>query len=317
MKTFSFKIIGILFAFIALSSCSNDDDNPVLIPPEGDTIADIVTNTGDYSLLLAALIKTDLAGTLSSGEYTVFAPNNAAFTSFLAGASLDDVPTEDLKQILLNHVLSGTALSTSLTTGYVSNLATEASSGEALSTYINISDGVKINGVAAVTGADIIASNGVIHAVDNVIPLPTVVTFAVADPTFSSLVAALTREDQPDFVSTLSTAAGTSPAPFTVFAPTDAAFTAVLTELGAALLADIDTATLTATLNLHVIAEANVRAAQLTDGVQATLGGDITISATNTTITDSNDRVSAIVVTDVQASNGVIHAIDKVILPQL
>lgn len=160
-------------------------------------------------------------------------------------------------------------------------------------------------------------SNGVIHAVDAVIGLPTVVTFATADATFSTLVSALTRPDQPDFVAVLSTSAGTAPAPFTVFAPTNDAFADLLTELGETSLDAIGAATLTATLNTHVIAGANVRAEDLTSGDVATLGETITIDATNATITDPNGRVSTIIVTNVQASNGVVHAIDKVILPQL
>jgi len=174
-----------------------------------------------------------------------------------------------------------------------------------------------LNGISNVTAADISVSNGVIHAVDVVIDLPTVVTFATADATFENLVAALTRQDQPDFVSILSTPFGTNPAPFTVFAPTNDAFADLLAELGVNDLSDIDTATLTATLNMHVIAGANVRAEDLVDGMATTLGGDIIIDAGNAVITDPNGRMSNIIVVNVQASNGVVHAIDKVILPQL
>jgi uncharacterized surface protein with fasciclin (FAS1) repeats len=143
------------------------------------------------------------------------------------------------------------------------------------------------------------------------------VTFATADPTFETLVAALTREDQPDFVGTLSTPNGTSPAPFTVFAPTNDAFADLLDELSLGSLDDIDTATLTATLNYHVIAEANVRADDLVSGPVTTLGGDIEIDADNGTITDANGRVINIIVTDVQAANGVVHVVSRVILPLL
>ena len=80
---------------------------------------------------------------------------------------------------------------------------------------------------------------------------------------------------------------------------------------------DIDTATLTATLNYHVIAGANVREDDLVSGTVTTLGGDIEIDAANGTITDANGRVINIVVTDVQAANGVVHVVSRVILPQL
>ena len=313
------KISLIVFITLGFASCSDDNDpNP---DPQTNTIADFVASNDDYSSLKAALDKTDLTTTLAGqGDFTVFAPNNAAFAAFLNAngfASLDDVPTDLLKNVLLNHVVSGKVMAADLTTGYINTLATEASSGANLSMYVNISSGVKLNGISTVTSADIEADNGVIHAVNAVISLPTVVTFATADPTFATLVAALTRADQPDYVSILSTPEGTSPAPFTVFAPTNDAFAALLVELGANSLSDIDGPTLTAALNTHVIAGANVRAADLTDGTVTTLGADLVVDATNATLTDPNGRVSNIIVVDVQAVNGVVHAIDKVLLPQL
>jgi uncharacterized surface protein with fasciclin (FAS1) repeats len=159
--------------------------------------------------------------------------------------------------------------------------------------------------------------NGTIHAVNAVIGLPTVVTFAAADPNFSILVTALTRSDLTfDFLGTLSTANGTAPAPFTIFAPTNDAFVDLLAELNVASLDDIDEPTLKGTLEMHAVAGANVLAAGLSDGMTiGTLGGNITANITNgATLTDANNRVSAIIATDVQASNGVIHAIDKVLL---
>ncbi len=310
----------IFIAFIVcFTSCNNDDDSTTTLPVS-NTIADFVTNNANYSSLLAALQRTELDKTLAGdGSFTVFAPNNNAFETFLDGTALDDVPTETLRQLLLNHVIGDRVTSNMLTTGYVKNLAQESTTMANLSMYINTAGGVVINGESTVTTADISTDNGVIHAVDKVIPLPTIVTFATADATFSNLVAALTRDDQLDenYVATLSTANGTSPAPFTVFAPTDDAFASLLTELSAGSLADIDEATLTATLNLHVVAGANVRAEDLSSGTITTLGGDITADAAQATLTDANNRVSNIIVTDVQAANGVIHAIDKVILPAL
>ncbi|AFL80135.1 secreted/surface protein with fasciclin-like repeats [Aequorivita sublithincola DSM 14238] len=314
-----FKIALITFVTFGIISCSNDDDNDSI--PQTNSIADFVAANKDYTSLKAALDKAGLTATLAGqGDFTVFAPNNDAFAAFLTAngfASLDDVPTGLLTNVLLNHVISGKVVSGNLATGYVNTLAVEVSSGANLSMYVNTSSGVKLNGMSNVTTADIMADNGVIHAVDTVIALPTVVTFATADPTFATLVAALTRPDQPDFVGVLSTPGGTSPAPFTVFAPTNDAFGALLVELGAGDLNDIDGPTLTAALNTHVIAGANVRAENLMDGVVGTLGADLIVDATNATLTDPNERVSKIIVVNVQASNGVVHAIDKVLLPQL
>ena len=162
------------------------------------------------------------------------------------------------------------------------------------------------------------ASNGIIHTVNRVIPLPTVVTFVTADANFKNLAQAVTREDLTvDFVEVLSTNASNSPAPFTVFAPNNTAFVNLLNELGLSSLGDLDEPTLKTTLTYHVIAETNALSSQLSDNLQlTTLGGNITANVTGgASITDGNNRVSNIVAVDVQANNGVIHVIDKVILP--
>jgi len=298
----------------------------VLLPQEGidivnPTIANLAMMTPSLSTLAEALTITGLDIVLDdrTGAFTVFAPDNTAFDTFLSGTgfgSVNDVPVTVLTQVLLNHVLSGVFMSSGLETSYTTTLATYAETTRNLSLYINTDSGVTLNGISNVDAADVEAANGVVHIVDAVIALPTVVTFATADPTFSNLVSALTREDQPDYVSVLTTVQGTSPAPFTVFAPTNDAFANLLVELGVSSLDDIPGATLTATLNTHVIPEANVRAEDLVSGTVSTLGDDIIIDATSATITDQNGRVSNIIVTDVQASNGVVHAIDKVLLPQ-
>lgn len=325
MKTLTALKKVFLLTLIAVLgfSCSDDDENPTQFKVQPN-IVELAQESSDLSSLVAALQRANLVDALNGdGQFTVFAPTNAAFDKFLSDngfASLNDVPVDALTQVLLNHVISGDLKSSSLSTGYGETLATYGSSGNNLNIHINTESGVTLNGVSDVITADIDASNGVVHVVDAVIGLPTVVDFALADDTFSILVQALTRSDLTfDYVTTLSTANGTSPAPFTVFAPTNDAFVSLLGELGAASLGDIDEPTLKATLDLHAVAGANVLAASLTDDMTVgTLGGDITANVTGgATLTDSNGRVSDIILTDVQAANGVIHVINKVVLPKL
>ncbi|OBX23200.1 MULTISPECIES: fasciclin domain-containing protein [Bizionia] len=291
-------------------------------------VVDHALANSSFSNLVAALgaADGDLVSVLQgNGPFTVLAPVDTAFANFLADngfSGLGDVPTDVLSQVLLNHVLAGATFSTDLVdmgAGYTTTSATGAGNN-AMSLYFNTADGVKFNGISSVAIADVVGTNGVIHAVDAVIGLPTVVDFALADPTFETLVAALTRDDLTfDYVGTLSTPNGTAPAPFTVFAPTNAAFGDLLTELNVAGLADIPEATLKATLDMHAVAGANVRSSALMDNMTiGTLGGNITANITGgATLTDANGRVSNIIAVDVQASNGVIHAIDKVVLPPL
>lgn len=313
-----------LFSGILLTSCGSDDDNtPVLeVTP---SIVETAQATPDLSILVEALQAADgnLIDVINAGEYTVLAPTNEAFAAFLTANgfnSLADVPTDVLSNILLNHVITGTITSTDLMTagaGYTKTNATNAD-GDLLDAYFSTSNGVTFNGVSSVATADVEASNGVVHIVDAVIGLPTVVTFAVADPTFETLVAALTRADHTtDYVGALST--GTQPSPFTVFAPTNDAFGALLIETGIPTLGDIPLELLENTLNTHVIGFLNARAEDLVqDQVLATFGSTLTVSLTDgPQLTDENGRVANIIVTNVQAYNGVVHVIDKVLLPLL
>ena len=322
MKNISKVIKLSVLAIIASVSFSCSDDDNTTSSPTNNSISGIASRTPDLSLLVDALNRADLVQTLDqSGSYTVFAPTNAAFTTFLSDngyASLNEVPVNALKEILLNHVISGALNSSSLSTGYVKTLAKgSASTTNTLSMYVNTTSGVKLNGISNVTTPNITASNGVIHIVDAVIGLPTVVTHALANPNFTTLVSALTRADQPDFAGILS---GTTNSPFTVFAPTNTAFGSLLTELGATSLNDISQNTLENTLKYHVVAGANVLSASLTNNQSVTTfqGGNFTITTMGgAKITDANNRVSNIIAVDVQASNGVIHVLDKVILPVL
>src|SRR5690606_22063201 len=164
------------------------------------------------------------------GNFTVFAPNNAAFNAFLSAngfSDLNEVPTDLLREILLNHVVEGINTSADLSTGYITSLGTGASSTQNLSLFINTASGVEVNGVSEVTQADITVDNGVIHAVDAVIGLPNITTQALANPQFSILVDALiaASDTNTNYVDILSGSAG---APFTVFAPTNDSFVALL-----------------------------------------------------------------------------------------
>ncbi|OOG65936.1 fasciclin domain-containing protein [Flavobacterium sp. A45] len=313
------KVMVLALLIIIGTSCDNDDNAAAPPPVADNTITGIASSNADFSILVEALTKADLATTLKGvGPYTVFAPTNAAFTAFLKTtpyASIKDVPTSALTQILLNHVVTGKVKSTDLTTGYIKTLAKGgASTTNNLSMYVNISSGVKLNGVAKVVTPDIMASNGVIHVVDAVIGLPTIVDHAVANPNFSTLVAALTYNPASGFAGILS---GTASSPFTVFAPTNDAFGAFLTETGFSGLPAIPANVLEKTLKYHVVAGANVQSTQLTnDQVVTTFSGqNVTVKFSPTRLLDVSGRNCNIIAVDVQCSNGIIHVLDKVLLP--
>lgn len=300
------KLTLLVVSSTLMFSCSDDDS-----PTQNNSITDIASGNPNFSILVDALTRADLAETLDQeGPYTVFAPTNDAFMNYLDAngfESLDDVPLPTLTQVLLNHVVNGTNLSSGLTTGYVKTLATgSASSTNTLSMFINTASGVRLNGVSSVTSADIIADNGVIHVVDAVIGLPTIVTHATANPNFSTLATLLTEQE---LVGTLN---GTASSPFTVFAPLNSAFDTVTLNLYGGL----NSTQKTAVLTYHVVPGANVLSNAIPSGPITTFEtGTFTISGT--VITDEQSRATNIVATDVQASNGVIHAVNQVLLPNL
>ena len=316
------KLTFLLFVGFSIQSCSDDDDD-VTTPTGPSNIVEIAMDTPDLSNLVAALSVADgnLVDVLSGGEFTVLAPTNEAFETFLAAngfMSLSEVPTDVLSNILLNHVISGTINSTNLVDAGSGYSTTNASNmdGDNLSLYFDTSSGVTFNGISSVVAADIVASNGIVHVVDEVIGLPTVVTFAVSNPALSTLVAALTTEGlSVDIVSILSSS--DEPSPFTVFAPTNDAFGSLLAELELNALGDIPVSILEATLGTHVAPEANVRSTDLVDGMSVnTISSTITVSLSDgAKLIDSGGRESNIVAVDIQAYNGVVHVIDNVLLP--
>jgi uncharacterized surface protein with fasciclin (FAS1) repeats len=314
----------ILLAFIAVNIVSCTDTDTVQQLPVDNSILGIAQRTPNLTILYQAINKAGLANTLgATGSYTVFAPTDDAFIAFLKVKKipkLEDVPRDLLREILLNHVLSGTKKSTDLKTQYEKTLGKgSASETNTLSMYVEASvTSVKLNGVSNVTTLNNIgASNGIIHIVDAVIDLPTIVTHATANANFSSLVGALTGAGQPDFVTTLS---GTGP--FTVFAPDNDAFTALNTELTGGI-ASVSTANLTKVLQYHVVQGDNVLAATLKDKQEITpiltpaQIFTIELPTTGAQIKDAAGRTSMIKVTDVQCSNGVIHVLKTVLLPKL
>ena len=293
------KIISIilaLFLFAGINVFAVEED-----------IVDIASGNPDFSILVAALQEAELVETLQGeGPFTVFAPTDAAFTQLLSDLGVSAsylLGHPQLAEILTYHVVAGKVMSTDLTDG----MTPATVNGETIT--IDLDGGVKVND-ANVTTADIEASNGVIHVIDKVlIPsdfelYPTVVDIAVNNDGFSVLVAALQKAE---LVSALQ-----GEGPFTVFAPTDAAFTALLTELGVSAEYLLNHPQLAEILTYHVVS-GKVMSGDLTDGMMApTLNGEeITVDLDGgVMINDSN-----VILADLEAGNGVVHVIDKVLIP--
>ena len=316
-----------LLAF-GFTSCSDDDNSSgggeTPAPEATLNIVETAQSVDDLSILVDALTQAELVSTLQAiGNKTVLAPTNEAFQNFLdqkGFASLEEVPNDVLVAILLNHVIDGANISSSdlNDTGYTNTLATGAG-GNSMSLFYDGTSGLVFNGISTVTTADVETTNGIVHIVDTVIDLPTIATFATSNPELSNLVATMQLADSGnnpaiDFIDTVS---NETAGPFTVFAPTNAAFENLLTELGLTSLDEVGSETANDALLVHILNEINATSNDLADGPLTTLGGDITVDATAFTLTDSRDRTAGIItdLVNIQASNGIVHVIDSVLLP--
>lgn len=324
LKTIALLLVMTLVSF----SCSDDDDNTPVNRP-----LNIVetAQANNLNILVQAAIQADLVDALTAaGDKTVLAPTDEAFTTFLSDKgfnSLSEVPNAVLTQILLNHVIDGSNIESSAlagNTGYTNTLADGPNSTK-LSIYFDGTSGVVFNGVSEVIVPDVNTSNGIVHVVDAVIDLPTIGTFAAANEELDLLVQALSYADtgSPTVPSYIDTVFDSAAGPFTVFAPTNDAFVNVLAELNLSGFGEgageLNAATTDAVLLMHILGT-NIQSSQLPNGSVLTIGaGELTADNTAFTLTDENNRVSNIVTSlvDIQGTNGVVHVIDKVILPLL
>ncbi len=294
---------------VVLAGCGGGDDGP-------GNLVEVAKSRPEFSILVEAVVAADLAGTLSgAGPFTVFAPTDSAFAALLAELGVTKA------QLLADKALLTAVLTYHVLPGRVNSSAVAGVLGQPIATVqggvfkIESAGGLKItdgrNRVSNIVGTDVDASNGVIHVVDRVL-LPAnrnIVQTAQATPNLSLLVEAVVAAGLADTLS----GAG----PFTVFAPTNTAFAALLAELGVTkeqLFAD--KALLTAVLTYHVVPGRVLKAQVPLNAPITTLQGGTFTVGSDLAITDGRGRKAGITATDVFATNGVVHLIDKVILPR-
>lgn len=313
-----FTWIAAFASAAVLTACWDDDDEPTTPPAPTQNIVQ-VAQANNFNALLAAATKAGLATTLSdaNASLTVFAPTDAAFGTLAtrlgfasADAMVQALPAQALASILTYHVLPTRKAAADLVAGGATQDTAYTFGGAPARLSLSTTSGVVLTDAvlttARVTQADVGATNGVVHVIDKVLVPPgvlNVVQMAQANPAFSSLVSAVV---QANLQGTLSGAG-----PFTVFAPTDTAFAAAPSGL--------TVPQLTTVLTYHVLG-AQVLSSQIPFGQPvATLANQsITIEqGTPPRIRDTTANRASIAAVDVRASNGVIHVIDKVLIPAL
>jgi uncharacterized surface protein with fasciclin (FAS1) repeats len=315
MKTirtkWSLMTLAMMSLTLVLFSSCNEDETPTPDP----NIVEVASANNNFSTLVTAVQTAGLVPTLSgTGPFTVFAPTNDAFNKFLTANSLTAaqlLASDGLTETLTYHVVGASVPSTAVTAGKVTTV-----SGDPFYVSIAPNNEIWINGNTKITSTDVAASNGIIHVLDNVITPPTqniaeiaIASTTAAQPEFTQLVAALVRANLAGAFQ------GGFDDDFTVFAPTDAAFQDLYTTLGVSGVDQIPLETLTAVLQYHVV-PARAFSQDLRQGASLpTLltGQNLTVNLSDLKINDSGLVAAAL---NIHATNGVIHVIDKVLLPE-
>ena len=281
-------------------------DTVILPPADLSDIVDTAVADGRFTTLVAAVQAAGLVDALKGeGPFTVFAPTDEAFAKLPEGtveSLLQAENLEQLKSILLYHVVEGKVMAADV----VGLTSASTLLGKDLSVKVDMGD-VYIND-AKVVVTDIETSNGVIHVIDTVIlPANDIVETAIADGRFTTLVAAIQAAG---LVDTLK-----GEGPFTVFAPTDDAFAKLPAGTIDELLMPENLEQLKNILLYHVVA-GKVMAADVValESADTVLGQSLTIKVEDGNVY-LNDNVQ-VIITDIETSNGVIHVIDTVLLPE-
>ena len=307
IQRFLILILAPLLMLSLFTACSDDNGSAITDPDNGDeeqNLVELAQGDDRFTTLVQLILDAELEGTLSGDEFTVFAPTNAAFDALFAVVDPADLTTADIIEILTFHVTTGTILSGDLgPTQDVEMLNEELTLVQASAA------GVLINGSSNVIDANLTATNGVIHAIDEVLlpsayREPNLVDTAREAGDFEIL---LGLADDAGLITTLKYLG-----PFTAFAPNDDAFTALFSE--------VDPEGLTPEqiqfiLTYHVIGGATILAGDLApqQTVEAANEEPLFITADNGDVTVNGS--SNVIAADVTASNGVIHVVDQVLLP--
>ena len=315
------KMMLVAASAAVVVACGGTDD-----PPPPGNLAQVASDNG-FTALVAAADKAGLVPALSDpgASLTVFAPTDAAFATLAtslgfadANAMVAALDAATLAKILTYHVLPARKDAASLAAGGTTQATLYNFPGTTPSTLtVDASSGVAVTdavyNTATVTTPDVAASNGVVHVIDKVLVPPgvlRVVQMAQTNPAFSVLVEAVVGADLAGALS--------SAGPFTVFAPTNDAFASALTELMLTKDQLLSSPSLASILTYHVVAgqllAADVVALPKPAAVTTLQGSTFSVGA-DLGITDGLGRTATLLATDVIGSNGVIHVIDKVLLP--
>jgi len=301
-------------ALFLLSSCDKDDDDT-------PSIAGLISNQSGFTTLNTAIIKGGLSAKLNGTEQlTFFAPNNDAFAAAgITSTVLDGLSSSDVSKILYYHIIPSKILAADVPAGPNAKVLTY--NGDSVFVTKN-TNGIFINGIM-VAEADMLVNNGVVHKFNAGVLMPPVGNLlqAAAAAGLDSLVKAVNYATtgaggDPAIATTLSSSL------LTIFAPNNAAFSSLLADLGLTDITQIPMPTLIATLKFHAV-EGRVFSSDLTNRNLTMISGGTTVinipstPSTPPTISGLGNGTNSakIVKLNIVANNGVIHLIDKILIP--
>ena len=305
--------VGMALLLAGFMGACTDNTSPI---PARQTVFDVLSAGSDFSILRDAIEYAGLTKDLRLNTVTVLAPTNAAFqaSGFADAAAVKALPASTVKSLLQYHMLGFNVPASQIVVGK-NAVVTTLQGGSVYVTKLNATSGVSINN-ARVTKADMQAENGLIHVIDRVLMIPTqnLLEIAQGNPDLTYLVAAATRAatSNPAVVSALTSTKNV----YTVFAPTNQAFIAA----GFPTLASIQAApaaTLAGVILNHVIADRAFSPTLVKGDATTASGGKLAVDVSNgvTVTSKGNTQASKVVKADILATNGVVHVIDRVLLP--
>ncbi|MFC6858824.1 fasciclin domain-containing protein [Zunongwangia atlantica] len=315
------KIVLIFILCCASSSCGTSDDPGDVVIPD-NTINNFILNNSNYSVLATALNLTGLDSVLNitTQQYKIFAPSNAAFNSFLSEnnyTNISDVPLDILENYLRYHLQPGASSLSQFPDGYIRSLGVGNASDRLLSMYTaTADDSFYINNEAEVVLAqgDILLDNGYLNPISTFLSLPSLTDFLLvsqqsSEDSFASILSEYSAENYLDRLED-------EEAVYTILQASEEAVSNYLAENNFASLAEVPQNELEIIINNHIIPQENVRTEAIEDTLQVTsnAGTQLRFYEDNgPKIQLENGEIINITTPNIQAVNGVIQRIDRVI----
>ncbi len=324
MKKTVKQSIYILSALFIFNSCIPPVEGPPpdprsFEPPDTDLldVGYALPYLGDFMYAMHKTHLTDLID--EEGPFTVFAPIHVSFDKFRIENKImhiDQYPEDNLRKILRYHVLPGNWSVLNMPDGYYATMLNEKTTGNPIDLYIEYNYIFRINGLNIIFEADLPSANGYMHAIKAVLKIPTMLDQLSVNKDFSLITEILNREDiDPDIKSLLS-----DDEPDTFFAPTDKAVISYLDNNPAwTTIEDIPTESLNEIIRNHLLSNDNIVMKGVKEDITLTLlnGNTVTVKIDypKWSILQGSREIAGIDVKDIQGVNGVVHQIDKVLVP--